>query len=859
MPTTFWGKFEEEGPFWHPLAHHAADVGACFEALLSSDVIRSRLARLAGLDELSGNQVARLAFLAAMHDLGKCNRGFQDQLEPGRPRGGHVGPAVLFLSDRAHFDRFRDLLRVDELASWFGGFDPALQMMLAAFSHHGRPASVKGNVDPDCWRPRDDRDPVEGLRIYMDLVCRWFPEALEGAPGTIPATPPFQHAFCGLLMLADWIGSDPRLFPFSEDESADHIKRARDRAKTAVSRLGLSTEGFRRGLPDPVGFEACFWLQPRPLQVAVQDIDIPSPGSVTVLEAETGSGKTEAALLYFFRLFREGLVDGLYFALPTRSAATQIHERIRTNLARAFDGAPPADVLAVPGYRKVDDVSGDLLPPFKVLWPDQDRFRHRGWAAEHPKRFLAAPVAAGTIDQALLSALKVRHAHLRSSALLRNLLVVDEVHASDAYMTSILRELLRYHTDAGGHALLMSATLGACARGPLLGINPRDRAGLEAALATPYPALSRRSVGSVIKTIPIEHSGRSKSVHPRLVPIASDPNEVSEEAIRAAREGARVLVIRNRVADAVAVQQALEGMDTGSELVFCCNGRAAPHHSRYAGLDRRSLDRALEERFGDARRSAPGVLVATQTVEQSLDIDFDQLLTDLCPMDVLLQRIGRLHRHEVPRPNGFDTARVLVLCPQGRDLGPCIRTRGDARGHGRGPHGLGTVYEDLRVIEATWQILEATESFSIPGDNRDLVERSTHPEALEKLVHDLGGPWKEHQNWVSGLEFSQGSLARLNIVPRDKPFGETDVEFGTVEEAVTTRLGESDRLARFPEAVASPFGNSIQELKVPGWMAGPDFPEDGLVSHVDSESDSVTFTAGDRSFTYDRFGLRSAE
>ncbi|MDB4914145.1 MAG: CRISPR-associated helicase/endonuclease Cas3, partial [Gemmatimonadetes bacterium] len=183
--------------------------------------------------------------------------------------------------------------------------------------------------------------------------------------------------------------------------------------------------------------------------------------SITILESETGSGKTEAALARFVTLFSAGKVDGLYFALPTRTAATQMHKRVFDATAMAFTEPPPV-ILAVPGYLRVDDTEGRRheLARFDVLWPDAERFRYRGWAAEGPKRYLAGCIVVGTVDQVLLSSLRVGHAHMRATSLMRMLLVVDEVHASDAYMTRILEDVLARHRRAGGHALLLSATLG---------------------------------------------------------------------------------------------------------------------------------------------------------------------------------------------------------------------------------------------------------------------------------------------------------------------------------------------------------------------------------------------------------------
>ena len=163
--------------------------------------------------------------------------------------------------------------------------------------------------------------------------------------------------------------------------------------------------------------------------------------------------------------------------------------------------------------------------------------------------------------------------------------------------------------------------------------------------------------------------------------------------------------------------------------MFNVNGIPAPHHSRFAPDDRKRLDSEIENTFGKNTRKDSVIAVATQTVEQSLDIDADILITDLCPMDVLLQRIGRLHRHERNRPEGFETAKCVILTPVERDMSQSI----DHNGKGsKGNHGLGTVYQDLRVLEATWRVLEdeTIETWNIPEHNRELVERATHPAIL---------------------------------------------------------------------------------------------------------------------------------
>jgi CRISPR-associated endonuclease/helicase Cas3 len=245
---------------------------------------------------------------------------------------------------------------------------------------------------------------MAGIASLVEQVFRWFPKALAPEAAPLPAAAEFQHAFSGLVTLADWLGSDRDIFPFRrEEDPLDRMSWSRGQARLALTRMGVDTRAARQLLgPRAPTFEEFFVLQPRATQALVTQLPVDSHGGITVLEAETGSGKTEAALARFLTLFHAGAVDGLYFALPTRTAATQIHARVVRALERLFrseEERPPV-VLAVPEYLAVDNKRGRALPGFEVLWNDDDRerWRFRGWAAEHPKRFLAGAVVIGTID-----------------------------------------------------------------------------------------------------------------------------------------------------------------------------------------------------------------------------------------------------------------------------------------------------------------------------------------------------------------------------------------------------------------------------------------------------------------------------
>jgi CRISPR-associated endonuclease/helicase Cas3 len=245
------------------------------------------------------------------------------------------------------------------------------------------------------------------------------------------------------------------------------------------------------------------------------------------------------------------------------------------------------------------------------------------------------------------------------------------------------------------------------------------------------------------------------------------------------------------------------------------------------------------------------VVVATQTVQQSLDLDADVLFSDVCPADVLLQRLGRLHRHTRQRPSGFEQPRAFVVVPEQRDLGLLIRDSGSARGR----HGLGSVYPDLRILEATWRLIEAHPVWRIPAMNRHLVERSLHSSVLTALVEERGERWRAHAIQVLGARRGEARQADLNLVDWASPYAE--MSFPTAgEQRIPTRLGESDRLIRFEVPVTGPFGRAVTELAVRAAWARDIPPDAEFAEGLTNNSGALTFTFGGRPFTYDRFGLR---
>ncbi len=866
-----WAKSDRDNPGRiHLLEHHLADVGACMEALLAQPTIRGRLASAAGRDAIDEATTARLAVFAALHDIGKVNVGFQTQIWQAedwqgerRPLGwgrGHTRDIVPVLNydDKEAAAWFFPALGSEDLLEWDADDEgkTVISLFVATLSHHGEPLNLEGGPsrNPSMWQAYRELDPKACVERIGGLARAWFPAAFARNAPPLPSAPEFQHMFLGLCTLADWLGSDETRFPFQDAPQADYIATARHQAKAIVREVGLDIAEQRVGFGDTPDFADLFNLSPNAIQRAAYDVPLDEP--LAIIESETGSGKTEAALWRFARLYDEGLVDGLYFALPTRAAAVQIHGRVNRFVSGMFTAADaPEPVLAVPGYIRSGDIKGKRrLQSYKVWWDDHATDRRR-WAAESAKRFLAAQIAVGTIDQAMMAALKVRHSHMRAACLARNLLVVDEVHASDAYMRRILEALLDAHIGAGGYALLMSATLGSDARHRLLTrsrVAALDAPSIDDAVKAAYPSVA--TAGEGIR--PAGENDRPKRVQMKARPAMQDFDQTAQLALQAARAGAKTLVIRNTVGNAIATQQAIErAAGDDADALFACNGKRTLHHSRFAAPDRHMLDKAVEALLGKGAPSKGCVVVGTQTLEQSLDIDADLLITDLCPADVLLQRIGRLHRHSRrDRPDGYRQARCIVLTPSNADLSPLLS---------RSVNGLGTVYKDLRILEATRRLIHENPEWHIPEMNRSLVERATHPDELEAITAELGGDWRVHANNLEGEFIADGMTAASAVVRRDKTFneGNRDVVFGDMQQQIRTRLGDEGIEVEFVPQPKSPFNASvsIEKLTIPAHLLrGQSL--DAAVSEEPvaptTDADGFRFSVNDANFRYDRLGLR---
>ena len=809
---------------------------------------------------LTSVDIARLTVLAFLHDVGKLHPGFQAKAWPDASNGmnkvGHLDAGAAIYGN-CEEPKLGENLHLESLNDW--GID--WNILLSVLAHHGRPFdhSKSFRIAGRYWRTAPNYNPVLQAELMGQSVKRWFPDAFLSNADKVPSKPRFQHLLCGLVTLADWLGSTESLFPFIAQFDTNYIWSARHKAKQALIRVGLNSERLRTLVTGRSGFASLTGgFTPRPAQTIVGKTDLGT--KLLIFEAETGSGKTEAALWRFVQLLEAGTVDSLYFALPTRSAAKQIHDRVCRVMTNVFGTDAPDPVLSIPGYLRAGQAEGQALPGWRVLWDDDDQREELNlisrWAAENSKKFLASTVAVGTVDQAMLASLQVKHAHLRAAAISRSLIVVDEVHASDRYMSEVQSRLLKNHLALGGHAMLMSATLGSNAR-QMWSVCTKTQCSitLEDAIAQPYPAVWTSQ--SVVHST---SAGRESRKHIKISACnAWDAKTTSVLANTAASKNARVLVIRNTVSAAQETFRAMQE-SSASVLLWQVAGRAAMHHSRFAAEDRHFLDTAVEQALSPmvgVRPDGGVIVIGTQTLEQSLDIDADFLITDLCPSDVLLQRIGRLHRHKLPRPAGFETPQCIVLCPKhglDRLAEPAFE---NGIGAFSGSDGvINGVYTNLHACELTHRLIVQYPEWIIPDMNRLLVENATHDEMIEALCVEKGDTWRRYWNTIYGQDLANSGAARNVALNTDIDFESAGL-FPSDLETVRTRLGAEGPRIKFADGIVGPFGQSISTITIPAqWSKGANISETLIPAVMQGER--LSFRLGSVEFLYGRLGLERA-
>jgi CRISPR-associated endonuclease/helicase Cas3 len=803
----YWAKTSREDPrLYHPVLYHCLDVAAAGRTLLER---RPRsLGRLAAVSGLTPETVIDLVtLLLSFHDLGKLADGFQG-LNPElmtRLQGGARSArydAGHWKHDTVGYVALEDRLRRDGLAGLLppeaGKTDCrrfATTWLAAAMGHHGVPPALDSSKHR-AGMPRQFPPPVAGDLdgAVAELRARFFPRHLTVSdPGWGDGLAASSWLFAGLAVAADWIGSNDRWFPFFAGPEPlgidDYFERASRAAERAVEEAGLverqpaARTRFRELWPD---------FEPTELQRLADEMPLARGPQLVVVEEVTGGGKTEAAFSLAHRLVAARQADGLYLGLPTMATANAMYGRLEHAYRRLFAaGSEPSLVLAH-SRRHLYLALQAAAPAEPAADDDTAGAQCADWLADSRKKALLAEVGVGTVDQGLLGVLPARHQSLRLWGLAGKVLVVDEVHAADAYMQELLAVLLEAHAAFGGSAVLLSATLPSRQRQTLCRAFARGLGvDLPAVEDRSYPALlhlSREGAG----VYPL--AARPQASREVAVRLLEDETAVEETLAETIAAGGCACWIRNTVADAVAAWERWKGRLGGE--------RALLFHARFTADDRETVERDVLRRFGP--RSGPAersgrLVVATQVVEQSLDLDFDTLVSDLAPIDLLIQRAGRLRRH-------LRDARGARIEDAADGRGePVLHLHGPPPLDGAGGDwfaaafpGAALVYPDHGALWLGARWLAERGRLRVPEDLRGVVEHVYSGEAEDRIPAALLDRTLE----AEGQRRADASIGKVNAVTFAEGYRPTGGLGNWRDDVATpTRLGEPTSIVRLARRV----------------------------------------------------------
>lgn len=753
-------------PDTHPLLCHLADVASVALAMLRHTLPRGTVHQLIHPLQLPEEHAhAWLAFFIALHDLGKATPAFQAKYPPQVQIQKSLGlPFSSHLSFTLH-----GTLGIAEMARILSSTfqlpkDTATRVARAVCAHHGTyPTSQESNPRPLALDLGNA--PWKQVREQIvELVAQWLDLANRPPPSLACAQ---DHAWIillsGLTSIADWIGSMQDVFVYTHppDSLETYAPIAEQRALSALHEIHWNA---RSPAHAPRTFGELFPSLGTPWNIHTQAQSlIPrlTGPSLIIIEAPMGEGKTEAALLLADALAAQTGHDGFYIGLPTQATSNAMIGRAKDFLMDAYPDRRKnlhlihGDAALQKEYKRLRSIGADENKRLPNEVAAEEWFCSR-------KRALLSTYAVGTADQALLSVMPVRHGFVRLFGLSGKTVVLDEIHAYDIYTSTLIERLLEWLSALGTSVILLSATLPSHRRKALLRAYGAEA---NAVLETPYPRITA-VCGAEMHTRPILARRPPFSVD--LEGLNSENPRITAERLVSAlkEEGGCAGWICNTVARAQEAYQAVrECLSAEKDTV-----EIELHliHARMFLGERQRREEALGIAFGRGEDQRPkrAVLVGTQVLEQSLDLDFDVLVSDFAPIDLLFQRAGRLHRHErkAKRPKAFKNPRLWIVQPGGcnRPEGPFFST-------------VAPVYEE-EVLLTTWLCLQHRDKIHLPTDiepmiewvYRDVIppeEQSAWPSALVQRL-------QERKSKSESKAHEHQSAAQIRLLPSPRNAGD---------------------------------------------------------------------------------------
>lgn len=721
-----WAKTGKDGDArWHPLILHLLDVAASADAILAREPESTR-SRMANCLEMAWADARPwLLLVIACHDLGKACPGFQCKwknltgMDSGRSPNTEINHA--FVSQLALAEMLQKKGWSDELADLVAD---------AVGCHHGSRASPStlDHLVGD-WRAMGKDDWTEARHGLLEVLLEVF------KPIKIPTkqklSGPDFMLLSGLTSFADWIGSNENWFSFGTSEDCDDLEewfqKRRIRAEQA-----LDTIGWEPRTPlslEQKSFELVFKFPPRPLQQAVADVvaNLREP-AILLVEAPMGEGKTEAAFFAHLVLQRRFGHRGLYVALPTKATGNAMFKRTLKFL-RDQGSDRKLDLQLLHGGTLLNDTFQNLRLS-GIHDPSLGGEIRAGEWFTNKKRALLSEYGVGTVDQALLPILPVRHNFVRMWGLANRVVVFDEIHAYDAYTGTLLVHLLRWLLALGSSVILLSATL-----------PPSIRDALAKAVGGKLPeqekAYPRLSVFSPGETVAQKHfeADPARRLSLKLQGISADlPSMRSALEVQLANGGMGLALVNTvqRAQDLYRLYPEGEPLEREGQRIgkrLADGTEVYLFHARFPAERRQKREDHALETFGETgNRSGRKILIATQVAEQSLDLDFDLIATDLAPIDLVLQRAGRMWRHK-RKSRPVSKPPILLIAGLAGDEPPPFGK----------PLWWGAVYRE-DILLRTWTLLKNKLNLTLPDEIDTLVqavyeERVPIPDFLQERMN----------------------------------------------------------------------------------------------------------------------------
>lgn len=742
-----WGKLDVPMNKWHPLIYHMLDISNVVLELWNRGqcTIFHRY-------NLSDNNINTecvknlVTFLAGLHDIGKATPNFQLrsnshrslferlglQCQTSNVRVGHGQ-----LSSKIIYKSFAGLQNIDCQILW--------EVAVLVGGHHGifEPISKRigfalGN---DSWK-QARKEIVELYKQVMDLSESSFIgfQAFDKKPRLL--------CLAGLISFSDWIASNLDYFPLAEQIGCepntniwDYSKQSKDCAKAAVDQLFGNSGNIPEFL---IPFEDLFrFNKTRTLQKKIIDIsEDTNPHSMYIIEAPMGEGKTEAALYLAASHLTNKNASGMYIALPTQATSNQMYTRTYKFL-RDFCYNHSFEL-----YLLHSNSQHQLSSNLSTIGENNgEQPTVQEWFLPR-KRSLLAQFGIGTIDQALISVLQTRHYFVRLFGLSSKVIIIDEVHAYDTYMSKLLERLVEWLSSFGCSIILLSATLPEFKKKSLLSAFARN---IEPEKPSLYPSITEISKRGTRQYRFDSHSKK------RVELFWFDLNSARS-----------ITQIRNIMEKDGVVAMICNTVDQAQKLYHLF--RADPKfndtdlnllHSRFTLEHRARLEKSTMEKYGKKRTGKASILISTQIIEQSLDLDFDLMISEMAPIDLLLQRAGRLHRHDNIRPVSLKKPHLFIVSPRQNDRG--IPDFGSS----------GFVYSNY-ILLRSYLVLKDRKEIIIPDDLKSLVELVYNDNSTLKIPVRFTKILQRHKDKQDNELDEQERIADQNTIIRPDYSGRLD-------------------------------------------------------------------------------------